>query len=280
MIKKTFYNFKLRILFIISPILAVVCSRNTEIIYTRNVSKSSQQVLLVRSGDIQNPKSRLALGKTGPGPKAKARANKNWQTKKPTSSLSVNAFKPQQSCNFGRTHSHFHSKTGVKVKNNPFENNQNNHGYSTSLQENKGFENFRGGPNPYKFKYSYNVQEDTRESTIFTPRLLNHSFDGHAIKCFNITGNRNKQTLKAFENANRSSIESTGTQLTTGSYRYETPAFIYTQDGTDLIVVVNATNNHFITVINGTESQHMNIQLNYNVGLDTRPLLKLRLRGE
>ena len=233
MIKKTFYNFKLRILFIISPILAVVCSRNTEIIYTRNVSKSSQQVLLVRSGDIQNPKSRLALG-----------------------------------------------KTGVKVKNNPFENNQNNHGYSTSLQENKGFENFRGGPNPYKFKYSYNVQEDTRESTIFTPRLLNHSFDGHAIKCFNITGNRNKQTLKAFENANRSFIESTGTQLTTGSYRYETPAFIYTQDGTDLIVVVNATNNHFITVINGTESQHMNIQLNYNVGLDTRPLLKLRLRGE
>ena len=47
------------------------------------------------------------------------------------------------------------------------------------------------------------------------------------------------------------------------------------------MVVVNATDNFFITIGNATESQLESIRDNQNFGLDTRPSmqLKLRLRG-
>ena len=42
--------------------------------------------------------------------------------------------------------------------------------------------------------------------------------------------------------------------------------------------MVNTTDNSFITVINTTESQLENIEINQNFGLDTRPYMELKLQ--
>ncbi len=44
------------------------------------------------------------------------------------------------------------------------------------------------------------------------------------------------------------------------------------------MVIVNATDNSFITVVNATESQLKSIQEDNNFGLDTRPSMQLTLR--
>ena len=54
-----------------------------------------------------------------------------------------------------------------------------------------------------------------------------------------------------------------------GSYRHETPAYFYKEKDGNLVAIVNATDNSFITVLNATESQLKSIQENNNFGLDT-----------
>lgn len=110
---------------------------------------------------------------------------------------------------------------------------------------------------------------------------MNHAYDRHAEKCFDLKENRNKRNLKEFEKKTRSFIESPETEKINGSYRYETPAYLYKEKCGNLVVVVNATDNSFITIVNATESQLGSIRENQNFGLDTRPSmqLKLRLRG-
>lgn len=79
---------------------------------------------------------------------------------------------------------------------------------------------------------------------------MNHSYEGHAKKCFGMKQNRNKESLKEFERKTCNYIESPETERIKGSYRYETAAYHYKKPDENLIVTVNATNNKYISVIN------------------------------
>lgn len=89
--------------------------------------------------------------------------------------------------------------------------------------------------------------------------------------------NRNKETLKEFEEKARSFIESPETEKINGSYRYETPAYFYKERDGNLVAIVNATDNSFITILNATESQLESIKEDHNFGLDTRRSMQLTL---
>lgn len=89
--------------------------------------------------------------------------------------------------------------------------------------------------------------------------------------------NRNKQSKQEFIKRTQAHIQSPDTKKINGSYRYADPAYHYIKD--DLVVTVNATDNEFISVRNATKSQLENLQMDGNLGLDTRPVMVLRLRG-
>ena len=108
---------------------------------------------------------------------------------------------------------------------------------------------------------------------------MSHSYDGHAKNCFGIQENRNKQSLQKFEKVVRDYIESTETEKTNVSYRYETPTYHYKKPNEDLIITVNATNNEFISVRNATDFQLEKFEIDGNLGYDSRPSMQLRLRG-
>lgn len=91
---------------------------------------------------------------------------------------------------------------------------------------------------------------------------MNHAYDRHAEKCFGM-----KENLQKFERKVRRFIESPGTEKMNGSYRYETPAYLYKKKDGNLVAIVNAT-----------ESQLKSIQEDHNFGLDTRPSMQLTLR--
>ena len=76
-------------------------------------------------------------------------------------------------------------------------------------------------------------------------------------------------------------IESPETERINGSYRYETPAYHYKKPDEDLIVTVNATTNKYISVRNATDFQLEKLEIDGNLGYDSRPpmSLTLRLRG-
>ena len=84
---------------------------------------------------------------------------------------------------------------------------------------------------------------------------MSHLYDGHAEQCFGIQENRNKENLQKFEKSIRDYIESPETERINGSYRYETPAYLYKKPDEDLIVTVNAINNECISARNETEFQ-------------------------
>ena len=79
----------------------------------------------------------------------------------------------------------------------------------------------------------------------------------------------------------RDYIESPKTERINGSYQYKTPAYHYKKPGEDLIVTVNATNNEYVSVRNASDSQLEKMDVDGNIGLDSRPdmVLLLRLRG-
>ena len=90
-------------------------------------------------------------------------------------------------------------------------------------------------------------------------------------------GNRNKQNKQEFVKRNHNHVQSPETKKINGSYRYVDPAYHYIKD--DLIVTVNATNDECISVRNATKSQLEKLEIDGNLGLDTRPLMVLRLQG-
>jgi hypothetical protein len=134
--------------------------------------------------------------------------------------------------------------------------------------------NYRNGPSPFKDDFNYDNPEHTKSNIGFSiPRRVDHSYDGHAKDCFNITGNRNTKTKKAFKEKIRNFIESLETERFDGSYRYEVPAYHYKRPDQNLIVTVNATNNEYISVRNATQPQLDRFLKDYNLGLDSRPIL-------
>jgi len=162
-------------------------------------------------------------------------------------------------------------KPRVKVPYGPF---QGDGGNNKPPPEDGKFDasEYKGGPNLFIDKFDYDNPNHTRENTDFSSqKCMNHAYDRHAKKCFGMKENRNKESLKKFKGKARSFIESPETEKINGSYRYETPAYFYKEKDGNLVAIVNATDNSFITVVNGTESQLKSIQENNNFGLDTRP---------
>jgi hypothetical protein len=243
------------------------------LIGNKRISEYSKSALEIRSGE---------LGKSGPGPRAKADARRNAQAGKSSSGSTIipgaDGFVPQT------TYCHYHEnsplscKPKVKVLDSPFQDNGDD---NQPPPENGNFDasSYKGGPNPFLDKFDYDNPNHTRENTDFSSqKRMNHAYDRHAKKCFNMKENRNKENLKEFEGKARSFIESPETEKINGSYRYETPAYFYKEKDGNLVAIVNATDNSFITVVNATESQLKSIQEDQNFGLDTRPSMQLTLR--
>lgn len=132
---------------------------------------------------------------------------------------------------------------------------------------------YKGGPQPFK---DYVYEEDTsivaRNIGFNDPKRLNKSYVKHAKHCFGTTDNRNKKTLEVFK-SNVTALAQLADTVYTGSFRYADPAYIFVKEINEkaTAVVVNATDLEYITSVNPTEPQIDNLELNKNIGLDTRP---------
>ena len=237
------------------------------------ISEGSKSALGIRSSD---------LGKSGPGPRAKADARRNAKAGKHSSGSTIipGAIELIPQNTYCRYHQNapLSCKTRVKLADGPFQGDGDN---NQSPPENGNFDvsQYKGGLNPFLDKFDYDNPNHTRENTYFSSqKRMNHAYDRHAEKCFGIKENRNKENLKEFEGKACSFIESPETEEINGSYRYETPAYFYKEKDGNLVAIVNATDNSFITVVNATKSQLESIQEYHNFGLDTRPSMQLTLR--
>ena len=106
-------------------------------------------------------------------------------------------------------------------------------------------------------------------------------FDGHAEKCFNIKEPRNKESMAKFVGCLKDYAESPEAEVIYGSFRYEEPAYHYKHPGSDLVYTVDANNNTPISVRNATDFQLEKMEVDGNLGFDSRPSMSmtLRLRG-
>lgn len=138
---------------------------------------------------------------------------------------------------------------------------------------------YKGGPSPFK-KHKVGDLAKARENIDFNKTgRLSKSYDKHAEDCFSMKGNRNKENIELFK-VNVQDLAKSSDQVYAGSYRYQDPAFIFVKEINDktVAVIINATNNEYITSINPTKSQLDDLDKNYNIGLDTRPSMQLTLR--
>ena len=234
-----------------------------------------KQAIQLRSGDLD-----LGKWKFGPGPRAKSDAIRNFKAKPSSRSIiqGVNGFVPQNTYCRYHENAPLSCKPKVKLSDSPFQDNGDD---NQPPPENPQFDSsqYKGGPNPFIDKFDYDNPNYTRENTDFSSqKRINHAYDGHAEKCFGMKENRNKENLKTFEGKARSFIESPKTEKINGSYRYQTPTYLYKEKDGNLVAIVNATDNSFITIVNATESQLKSIRENKNFGLDTRPSMELTLR--
>ena len=137
--------------------------------------------------------------------------------------------------------------------------------------ENDNFDasKYKGGPSPFE-KYEYKDPVIVAENMGFTePRRLNKSYDNHAEDCFGIKENRNKKTLEIFK-GDIKNLARSADKVYKGSYRYETPAYIFskTVGENTTVVVVNAINREYITAVNPSPFQLNNLKLYGNIGID------------
>lgn len=254
------------------PLVAAKNSQNIQQLYQYQ-SEYSKSALEIRSGE---------LGKSGPGPRAKADARRNVKAGKYSSGSTIipgaDALVPQNTYCLYHQKAPLSCKPRVKLADGPFQGDGDN---NQPPPENGNFDasQYKGGPNPFLDKFDYDNPNHTRENTDFSSqKRMNHAYDRHAEKCFGMKGNRNKENLKEFEGKARNFIESPETEKINGSYRYETPTYFYKEKDSNLVAIVNATDNSFITVVNATKSQLESIQEDQNFGLDTRSSMQLTLR--
>lgn len=258
----------------------LVVTGSSKIFCSQNISQSSKAALEIRSGDLNS--------KSGPGAKAKADAARNVKAGRYSSNYN-NIF--AEAFTNSKVYQRYHPagvsyKTPAKVSRTEFENENPGPDDSTNGNDDYPFADesrFYGGPKPFE-KYQYQDPEKVSKKIGFSESSrLNKSFDKHAKDCFQITANRNKKSLEIFKKRVLELAESAD-KVHKGSYRFKDPAYIFLKNNKENVltaVVVNATNNEFITVVNPTPNQKTNLRLYDNIGLDQRPSkqLILRLRG-
>ena len=244
--------------------------------HQNQISEASKSALEVRCGDFR---------KSGPGARAKADARRNAKAGKYSSGSTIipgaDALVPQNTYCRYHQNAPLSCKSRVKLADGPFQGDGNN---NQPPPENGNFDEskYKGGSSPFIDKFDYDNPDHSRENTDFSNRRrMSHSYDGHAEKCFGIKENRNKGSLQEFEKNIQDYIESPETERINGSYRYETPAYHYKKTNEDLIVTVNGTTNEYISVRNATDFQLEKLEIDSNLGYDSRPTmsLTLRLRG-
>ena len=252
----------------------------TILTFQQDVHDSSLKMDEVESPYLFNSISRGGnLGKSGPGPRAKADARARGS--RTIIIPGANGVVPQNTyCQYHKSDPNppLSCKPRVKVSNNPFQDDGNN------LPPEEGSESFdpskyKGGPSPFK-EYKYDDPTTVAQNLGFNqPKRLDKSYDKHAQDCFGLKGNRNKENLKIFKGKIQNLAQSAD-EVYRGSYRYKDPAYIFLKEVDEEMtaVVVNATDFEYITTINPTEGQMDNIQLNGDIGLDTRPSMQLTLR--
>jgi len=221
------------------------------------------------------------LGKSGPGPRGKAEAAKNPR-KTGGGSPFVQSFTPQRQYCSQLSNKPLSCRNNAKLKEDQFQPKD----YGSEMYDQNGNSKFdpkdyKGGPPPFE-NFDFDNPNYTRKNVDFSnERRMNHSYDGHAEKCFGMTENRNKPNRQRFQDKIENYIQSPETERIDGSYRYEIPAYHYKKPDEDLIVTVNAINNEYISVRNATDFQLEKLQIDGNLGYDSRPsmALTLRLRG-
>jgi hypothetical protein len=231
-----------------------------------------KSALTIRNGD---------LGKSGPGPRGKADARKNFKAKGWGSTIlpGVEGFLPQN------IYCHYHEnaplscKPRVKVLDGQFQDDGNNP--PPEAPEDSQFDpsQYKGGPSPFK-EHEYGDPATVAKNIGFNqPKRLNKSYDKHAEDCFGITANRKKENLGIFKGEIQNLAQSAD-EVYKGSYRYKDPAYIFLKEIDEKItaVIVNATDGEYITSINPTDGQMEDIVSNGNIGLDTRPSMELTLQ--
>ena len=237
------------------------------------ISEPLKSALEVRSGDLGKGSSPGARARS----RAKANANQSRSSILPGASAFGTPGTPQHTyCTYHKNTLHCKPKVTTDI----FPGDDGN-GNNPPPEDGSQFDfsQYKGGPSPFK-EFDYDNENHTRENVDFSnQRRMNHSYDGHAKKCFGMQEPRNKQSLQKFEKNVRDYIESPETERINGSYRYETPAYHYKKPGEDLLVTVNATTNEYISVRNATDFQLENLEIDGNLGYDSRPSMELRLRG-
>ena len=245
-------------------------------ITNQEISEHSKSALEIRSGE---------LGKgSSPGARAKADARANApKARKSRSGSTVipgaNGFVPQNT--YCRYHENvpLSCKPRVKVIDNPFHDDGNN-GNNENKDSPFDASQYKGGPNPFIDKFDYKDPEIVAQKIGFNnPNRLNKSYDKHSEKCFGIQENRNKASLGTFK-GEVGGLAQSSDKTVKGSYRYKDPAYIYLKeiDGKQTAVIVNATDDEYITTINPTINQLEDLESNGNIGLDTRPSMQLTLK--
>jgi len=224
--------------------------------------------------------------KIGPGARARADAQRMGKRAKGSGSSRIpgaDGFVPQNTyCQYHKYESPS-CKIPAKLSDNQFQ--PKDDGNDMSDQDGTGkFDpsDYKGGSRPFVGKFDYDNPNYTQQNVDFSnQRRMRHSYDGHAEQCFGMTENRNKPSLQRFQGKIENFIQSPDIIKINGSYRYETPAYHYMKPDQDLVVTVNATNNEYISVRNGTDFQLEKLAIDGNLGYDSRPSmsLTLKLRG-
>lgn len=240
------------------------------------ISEGSESALAVRSGDQT---------KFGPGARAKADAAKNAEGGKVRSGSGilsgVDGFvTPSQGyCHYRRNLPNVpESCRRATTPDSPF-GPVNPHNDPSGDTGSFDSSQYKGGPSPFS-GFDYKDPSEVADNIGFNKKpRLNKSYDKHAEDCFGRTENRNKENLEKFK-GDVTSLAKSADRTFTGSYRYQTPAYSFLKEvnGKPTLVVVDATDLDYITVINPTTSQLDNLIESGNFGLDTRPSLQLTLR--
>ena len=242
--------------------------------YQSQISEPLKSALEVRSGDLGKVSSPGARAKS----RAKANANQSGSSILPGASAFGTPGTPQH------TYCTYHKNTPLsckpRIKTDPFPGDGGNGNNPPPENGQTDLSQYKGGPSPFK-NYNYKNPSSVAKKIGFNqPKRLNKSYDKHAEKCFGMQENRNNQSLGTFKN-NVRDLATSADSVIKGSYRYADPAYIYLKEinGKMTALIVNATDYEYITIINPTINQLTDLEINNNLGLDTRPTMELRLRG-
>lgn len=156
--------------------------------------------------------------------------------------------------------------TRVKAPNNPlFNNDDNNNNDSSKPYEAK---DFYEGPNRFSDDQSNYSKERLKGSELeFQERRTQKNFDRHPLP--GIEGNKNKENLELYKEKTRDMVDNPEFKGINVSSRHQEPAYIFLNDKTQTVVIINSKTNDYISTFNATQKQLDQLKETKNIGLYT-----------